>query len=166
MQDVCAKLSKDKAASTFEDKTFYRKVWTVLQFDLLHVKLFNPLANKYFHEDLKPSYSLVALYDQNESICPYHVDRKECYRTIDLCINQDKPWPLYIAHEGIDINVTADQYEGRQEDYKKLGQEYLLNPGDAVFYSGTQFPHWRNKIQKDNFCQMVFFHFVAKDYED
>ena len=61
---------------------------------------------------------------------------------IDLNANQKEPWA---------INVD--------------GEDYFLNPGDALLYSGTDHWHYREKIQENNFCDLAFFHFVPINFE-
>lgn len=90
---------------------------------------------------VKPSYCYTSMYIPGEGICPVHVDRPQCEYTLDLCVNQNEPWPINIA-----------------------GKEYILGRGDAMLYSGTNHVHYRDKIQPDNFCDLVFFHFVPVDF--
>lgn len=94
-----------------------------------------------FPEKVKPSYVYVSMYEDPRSICPLHTDRPQCKYTIDLCISQGEPWEIF-------VNDVA----------------YLLNPGDALCYSGTDHPHYRNKIKEGNFCNLAFFHFVPENF--
>ncbi len=94
-------------------------------------------AGTIFGNAVKPSYVFVSMYDDERSVCPVHIDNADCRFTIDVCLNQKSVWPLFIND-----------------------QPYELNPGDAVCYSGTHQPHYREKIQPGNFCDLVFFHFV------
>lgn len=98
-------------------------------------------ASEIFQEKVKPSYSFLSLYDKN-GICRFHIDRPQCKYTIDYCIDQDKEWPIWVDN-----------------------QSYLLKPNDAVCYSGTDSPHFREKITGD-YCWLVFFHFVPVEFSD
>ncbi len=107
--------------------------------EALHKKL-EPSLSKMLGLKVKPSYSLISMYGE-EGICYLHTDRPPCRYTIDLCVSQKEPWPIIVD----DV-------------------EYILNENDAIIYSGTHSPHYRNKIQKGNHCSMVFFHFVDESY--
>jgi hypothetical protein len=91
---------------------------------------------------VKPSYCFTSMYFVGEGFCPEHVDRPQCKYTLDICINQNYPWPIKIA-----------------------GREYSLECNDAMLYSGTDHIHSRNLIQPDNYCDLVFFHFVPLDFK-
>jgi hypothetical protein len=95
-----------------------------------------------FGEPVKRSYSFLSMYDDERSICPLHTDRPQCKYTVDLCIDFKTPWNIFISD-----------------------QAYHLEKGDAVAYSGTDNPHYRNLIQPGNFCDLVFFHFVPTSFQ-
>lgn len=98
-------------------------------------------AQSIFPEKVKSSYVYVSMYEDERSICPLHTDRPQCKYTVDLCIDQAEVWPIYIN-----------------------GEAYYLEAGDAVAYSGTDHPHYRNQIVKGNFCDLAFFHFVPESF--
>jgi hypothetical protein len=106
----------------------------------MHEKLV-PIASEIFKEPVKKSYVYLSMYG-DQGIVQKHTDRPMCKYTIDLCIDQGQPWELFVN-----------------------GKPYLLNEGDALCYSGTDSPHYRNKIQEGNFANLAFFHFVPVDYE-
>lgn len=108
-----------------------------------HSDFLKELANKIFPIEVKPSYSFLSMYSEN-GICPGHIDRAQCVYTIDLCVNQKEPWPIYIGKN--------------QTDY--VGEEFFHNENEAVCYSGTGQWHYRNRIQPGNKVDMLFFHFV------
>lgn len=90
---------------------------------------------------VKKSYAFLSMY-RGEGICPLHTDRPQCKFTIDLCISQSKPWAIYVD-----------------------GKKYWLEENDALVYSGSDSPHYRNKIEPGNFCNLAFFHFVEDSFE-
>ena len=108
-------------------------------FCYLHDQLSEP-ASKIFGEKVKPSYVFYSEYGKN-GVCPFHTDRPQCKYTIDYCINQDEKWPIYVDNN-----------------------EIVLNPNDAVCYSGTDSLHYRKKIT-GKYCTMLFFHFVPINFE-
>lgn len=137
-------------------------------FQHLHQNYFTPLALKHFKEDLKPTYSLAIFYEQGKGFLPLHADKPQCYLTVDLCLNQRQQWPIFINDEDV---LSPDQFfdfekisEEQKDQYRNNSKPYYLNPGDAIFYSGTQCAHWRNTIQEDNFCDVILFHF--EKYKD
>jgi len=124
-----------------ERRIFFRKqVHSPALFKALHL-LMTDRAHEFFGEKVKPSYAFVSMYDDERSICPLHTDRDPCKYTVDLCLNQKNPWGIFVN-----------------------GEEYFLEKGDALIYSGTDHPHYRNLIEKDNFCDLAFFHFVPETF--
>lgn len=94
-----------------------------------------PIAERHLNKKLKPTYAFLSIYGE-QGYCPPHIDKNRCQWTMDVCIFQDKVWPFFIENK-----------------------EYLLNLNSALFYSGTDQLHWRNKIHENGFCYLVFFHF-------
>lgn len=137
-------------------------------FKLLHHEFVTPIANKIFKEQLKPSYSYLSCYIPGKGVCPIHVDRPPCYRTIDLCLSQNQSWPLFVNSNKEYANLDARRLENEAElvqSIKAGAKVYTFNQGEALCYSGTDHPHWREKIQENNFCDLLFFHFVKKNYK-
>jgi hypothetical protein len=104
-------------------------------------KLLVPILSKLIGRQVKKSYCFLSIYRDN-GICPVHVDRPQCKYTIDLCVSQQQPWPIYVDDVA-----------------------YVLQEGQALVYSGTDSPHYRHEIQPGNHCTLVFFHFVDVDFE-
>ena len=97
--------------------------------------------------DMKPSYNFLSMYG-DDGVCPPHTDRPQCMLTIDVCVDQDATWPIYIKSDG-------------------AFKSYTLTPGQALIYSGTYQEHYRKPMQEDStatFCNMAFFHFVTEDF--
>lgn len=131
----------------------------------LHKRLLSK-ACEIFKEDLKASYSFLSMYG-SQGLCPLHTDRPTCFRTIDLCISQKEIWPIYVNSmtKLIEFGPQHPDFDKLSPQIKATSKRYDLIPGQAICYSGTDHPHWRNPIQVDNFCDLVFFHFVPKLYE-
>jgi hypothetical protein len=124
-------------------------------------KFVSKFFSKLIKQDLEPTYSFISMYERGLGICPLHIDRLDCLLTVNVCIDQAGPWPIYVNHT---TPYLADhELIEHQETIKNESVEYILNPGDALVYSGPFQPHWRNKIQQDNFCDLIFFHFKKKD---
>lgn len=99
------------------------------------------LTESIFPEPVKPSYVFLSLYGEG-GICPLHTDRPQCKYTLDLCISQRNSWPIYVND-----------------------QPYFLEPNQALAYSGTDHPHYRDEIDKGNYCNLAFFHYVPIGFE-
>lgn len=135
------KLKQDPKVSE-DRKIFFRKqAYNPPTFKELHHLMLDRVSD-FFPEKVKPAYVFISMYDHEKSICPLHTDREQCKYTVDLCIDQKESWPLFID----DI-------------------PYILNPGDAVVYSGTDHPHYREQISAGNFCDLAFFHFVPINFQ-
>lgn len=96
------------------------------------------------NEKVKPSYNFTSMYFAGYGRCRFHKDRPQCKYSLDLCVGQNYPW-------GITVNE----------------KEYFLKEGDGLIYSGTDHLHGRKEVLKhDNYCDLIFFHFVLYDFED
>lgn len=100
------------------------------------------LADDVFQTQLKPSYVFLSMYGP-EGICPLHTDRPQCQFSIDMQINSDGEWPIYVNDE-----------------------EYILKDGEAICYSGTRHPHYRKAMNLGKCTKMdlAFFHFVPINF--
>lgn len=85
---------------------------------------------------IKRSFAFVGMYGERARV-RRHTDRSHCTYNLDLCVDQSAPWPLVVG-----------------------GKRYVLDPNDALLFSGTGTPHSRPAIGKGNHCHMVVFHFV------
>ena len=131
-----------------------------------------PFASEIFGEELMPSYSFLSMY-QDGGRCPLHIDRDQCYRTIDYLIRQDdsEPWPLhvggYISEEARIEHGNRDKPSSHEEIMERIGLEtwdtLLLKPNEAACYSGTHQWHYRSTPSKGR-ADLAFFHFVPKDF--
>jgi hypothetical protein len=132
-------------------------------------------ASEQFGEPLKPSYSFLSMYDDNGT-CPLHIDRPQCYRTIDYLIQQDQSeqWPIRIGETMTDEQRQAldDSGTGHPQTEEEIAEriaaetwtDVLLEPNDAVLYSGTHQWHYRPERLKGR-ADLVFFHFVPADFD-
>jgi hypothetical protein len=128
-------------------------------------------ASEIFGVEVKPSYSFLSMYDKGGK-CPLHVDRPQCRYTIDYLIRQDssKPWPINIGPQMSDDDVAKIEvpHPATKKEIKSVidsvdWSSCLLNPNDAVCYSGTNAWHYRPTASVGA-ADLVFFHFVPKDF--
>jgi hypothetical protein len=137
------------------------------------LRMITPQAQALFGPDVRPNFSFMSCYLPDQGFCPVHYDVPECHRTIEVCLNQREPWPLFINHRDSETNARvlrrmaeAGNYRltlSEMEELKREGTAYLMQPGDAICYSGTGNAHWRETIQPGNFCDLVFFHFATEE---
>jgi len=132
-------------------------------------------ASKMFGEPLKPSYVFLSLYDDG-GICPLHIDRPQCYRTIDylICQDQAEPWPIRIGEMMTDEHRQAldESDAGHPQADNEIAEriaaeswnEVLLEANDAVLYSGTHQWHYRPERLKGT-AALAFFHFTSVDFQ-
>lgn len=138
----------------------------------LHAEL-APYASALFDLPLKPSYSFISNYLDGGK-CPLHVDRPQCLRTIDLLVSSDnpEPWLLRIADPWTDEQF--EEYDGprglgvvesgKEPDLDVIWHDVLLDPNDAVCYSGTHSWHYRPEPSNGR-VDLIFFHFVHEDFD-
>ena len=134
-----------------------------------------PWACEQFGEKVKPSYAFLSMYNE-KGICPLHIDRPQCYRTIDYLIDcdVDEPWPIYIGEPMTDEQrSTVDKTTGGHPHTEELiaerkaqetFTEVILHPNDAVLYSGTNQWHYRDRIN-GKWAWLAFFHFVPENFD-
>ena len=131
-------------------------------------------ASDLFAQKLKPSYVFLSMYE-NDGICPLHIDRPQCYRTIDYLIRQDDPdpWPIHIGglHTDDEIAQINESGEGHPKGsaideriWAETWETALITPNDAVCYSGTHQWHYRSQRLKGR-ADLAFFHFVPEDFD-
>jgi hypothetical protein len=107
---------------------------------LVHQAL-RPRLEETVGRPVKPSYSFVACYADGGRV-PAHVDRAQCRYTLDLCLEGDGEWPLFVA-----------------------GRPYALRPNQALVYRGCELEHHRETKPAGARAHLVFFHFVDPDFD-
>jgi hypothetical protein len=154
--------------------TFNRKEGHNVPFFVSIHNQLTDIASYYFNEKVKPSYSFLSMYKEN-GICPLHIDRDQCRYTIDYLISstQEMPWPIHIGkhmtdQERLNILIGERARPIAQNDVdeimsKEVFTSALLNPNDAVLYSGTHQWHYRSEKLVGE-ANLVFFHFVPESY--
>ena len=157
-----------------DDDQFVRRYAHNVPFFVGIHKQLAEFASDLFGEKVKPSYSFLSMYEDN-GICPLHIDRPQCRYTIDYLIrqNQAEPWPIHIGDHMTDEQRQAldESGEGHPEGdaiQARIDQEnwhtVLLNPNDAVCYSGTHSWHYRSQRLVGT-ADLVFFHFVPEAFD-
>lgn len=160
----------------FDDQEFNRTYYHNLPFFVaLHQQL-TDFASEKCGEKLKPSYVFLSNYFDGGK-CPLHIDRPQCRYTIDYLIDQSsaEPWPIDISNPMADEDRAAydeNNVMGPKTDEDKqlvIDNEkwtrVLLEPNDAVIYSGTHSWHYRPTILSGS-ATLAFFHFVQEEFSE
>ncbi|MDQ3068623.1 MAG: hypothetical protein M3R55_02695 [Acidobacteriota bacterium] len=117
-------------------------------------------------EPVEPTYNFLSLYG-GPGVCPLHLDSPQAKWTLDLCVNQSGPWPIYFSEAlpwpAPDAAMTAGA--GWQDAVKRelAFAPVTLEPGQAVCFSGSSQWHYRDALPRSEgrqFCELLFFHFV------
>lgn len=155
-----------------DESAFGRRYGNDLPFFVnIHQQL-TEYASDLFGEKVKPSYVFLSMYEK-AGRCPLHLDRPQCRYTIDYLIQQEQsePWPINIskqmsASELEVVNNTAptDKNEIAHVIGRNTWTTCLLEPNDAVCYSGTNAWHYR-PTASDGTADLVFFHFVPEAFD-
>lgn len=134
-------------------------------FDRLHAQLV-PLVSTAAREPVEPSYNFLSLYGPKGS-CGPHMDAPTAKYTLDVCINQNAPWPIFFSQ--VVEWPDRDDWPGEQwEDAIKHSPALtftprILEPNQAVLFSGSGQWHYRDPIPPApgrRFCDLLFFHFI------
>jgi hypothetical protein len=130
-------------------------------------------ASELFGVKVIPSYVFLSMYG-DQGICPLHIDRSQCFRTIDYLVDQDvdADWPIHIGPMISDKERDRVLEAGEPVDDKAVERikkairfdPVVLSPNDAVAYSGTHQWHYRDRIQGRS-ATLVFFHFVEEGFD-
>ncbi|MGI9351660.1 MAG: hypothetical protein ACR2O3_08860 [Rhizobiaceae bacterium] len=135
-------------------------------FDKLQIDLL-PLVEEYVGESVEPSYNFLSLYN-NLGSCSAHMDSPQSKWTLDICIDQSDTWPISFSEVvdwPIDIARDPEGIAFREVLDNSEFTQYLMMPGDGLIFSGSSQWHFRDPIPKvgpDNFCQLVFLHYLPK----
>lgn len=134
--------------------------FTALQTSL--VDLVSDLAG----EPVEPSYNFLSLYTRM-GVCPPHLDTPSAKWTLDICIAQSEPWPIHFSQAVPWPTSLAELRQRTPEELRSNRELYftaeVLDPGDAVLFSGANQWHYRDALPAGagrQYCDLLFFHYV------
>lgn len=123
-------------------------------------------------ELVEPNYNFLSLYSAM-GVCPVHMDSPEAKWTLDLCLNQSEPWPIYFSQiqpwPEIDPDseppawLAGDWEQSIKHAPSSNFQAHSMEPGQAILFSGSSQWHYRDAMSvpsRKSFCDLLFFHFV------
>lgn len=131
-----------------------------------------PFVSEAAGEEVEPFYNFLSLYSAM-GVCEVHMDTPEAKWTLDLCIDQNAPWPIWFSDTlpwpdgDEDPSLLNPDKKAWAEAFKASGQvafkPYAMEPGQAILFSGSSQWHYRDAMPKASgraFCDLLFFHFV------
>ncbi len=129
-----------------------------------------PLVSEAVGEPVEPAYNFLSLYTA-AGVCPVHLDSPEAKWTLDLCVDQSGPWPIYLSQvqPWPDVDATAALGEDWEDTLRRSAslefEPYTLLPGQAIVFSGSSQWHYRDAMPDATgrrFCDLLFFHFIPR----
>ena len=129
-----------------------------------------PLVSELADEPLIAGYNFISLY-HNLGICEPHLDAPTSKWTLDICVDQSAPWPIHVSDPvpwPLDVSFGEDWQSEIVDQHRDHITEYVMNPGDALFFAGSNQWHYRDRIPRttnNNFCHLIFLHYVPVDCE-
>lgn len=120
-------------------------------------------------EPVEAAYNFLSLYTAS-GVCPVHMDSPQAKWTLDLCIDQSAPWPIYFSQvrpwpEPPGEAWGADWDAGIRSLPDHRFTSYSLLPGQAVIFSGSSQWHYRDampRVGTNPFCKLLFLHFIPR----
>lgn len=117
-------------------------------------------------EPVEPSYNFLSLYTRM-GVCPPHLDTPSAKWTLDICIAQSEPWPIHFSQPVRWPDTLEGLRERDAEELRASGElaftAEVLEPGDAVFFSGSNQWHYRDALPPGpgrRYCDLLFLHYV------
>ena len=119
-------------------------------------------------EAVEPRYNFLAMYTRR-GICDPHLDAPFAKWTLDICVDQSEPWPIHFSN----IVPWPEEPDRAHDEPGEVirsrpdlaFRSVVLNPGDAILFSGSSQWHYRDalSLQKgQHFCDLLFLHYIPK----
>ena len=127
-----------------------------------------PKIEKELNLKLISTYSYTRVYRTGAELVR-HIDRKSCNISATLNLGGDM-WPIFLDTTG-SKNIVDSWYEKGQgakvilKNNPTKGQSIELEKGDALFYIGDKYEHWREPFT-GNVCLQTFLHYNIDNQEN
>ncbi len=128
-------------------------------------------------EPVDASYNFLSLYS-SLGVCPVHMDSPEAKWTLDICLNQTEPWPIYFSKvqpwpESDPTAIAAVPAPWLATDWEQAVKQsplagfdsFVMQPGQALLFSGSSQWHYRDAMparSTRSSCDLLFFHFIPR----
>jgi len=99
------------------------------------LKKFSTIIDK----ELLHTYTYVTYYEPG-AILYEHIDRPANQYGLNINVQKESEWPIFLRHPESDEITRIDQ-----------------NPGDAFIYKGSEVPHFRPRLKTGNSIQFMIF---------
>ena len=133
-----------------------------------------PLISYAVGEPVEPNYNFLSLYS-SMGVCPVHMDSPEAKWTLDVCLNQSEPWPIYFSQiqpwPEIDPDsessawLAGDWEQSIKHSSSANFEAHSMEPGQAILFSGSSQWHYRNAmpaLSTKSSCDLLFLHFIPR----
>ena len=125
------------------------------------------LVSQLAGEEVEPLYNFLSMYTKLGH-CPLHMDAPQAKWTLDICINQSKPWDIHFSQilpwpeQGV---PEKDWQKSILSDPANHFSTFALKPGEAILFSGSSQWHYRKPLPNRGgtaFCDLLFLHYIPK----
>ena len=133
-----------------------------------------PLVSEAVGEPVEPNYNFLSLYNAM-GVCPVHMDSPEAKWTLDICLNQSEPWPIYFSQiqpwpeTDPDSEPSAwlagDWEQSIKQSPSANFEAHSMEPGQAILFAGSSQWHYRNAmpaLSTKSSCDLLFLHFIPR----
>lgn len=150
-----------RSLKSYESAAFGRRILHDLPaLDTLQAEL-TPLVSALAGEPVEPCYNFLSLY-HGAGRCPPHLDAPSAKWTLDLCLAQNRPWPIHFTD--VVAWPTADDaaklpISPAPRDIAAPFRSHILQPNEALLFSGSAQWHYRDAIPQGGYCHLAFLHY-------
>jgi len=127
---------------TMEEKQEHRKHFFSLRNSDVFKKTSDRILKKFsdiLDKELLHTYTYMTYYEPG-AILYEHVDRPQSQYALNINIDKNSEWPIFLKHPENNEISRIDQ-----------------NPGDAFIYKGSEVPHFRPRLKKGDSLQFMIF---------
>lgn len=145
-----------------ELETFGRHVVHDHPFFLQLQKQLTARVSDLLGSEVEPGYNFLSLYG-NSGRCGLHMDQPLCMYTLDVCVDQNVEWPIWFS-DAVDWPDAAAvrAFDSEQLRRSLTFRDYVLQPNNAILFSGSGQWHYRDAMPHPGFCNLLFFHYFPK----
>lgn len=145
-----------------------------------------PQVSEVAGERLEVSYNFLSLYTA-AGVCPIHMDSPEAKWTLDICLDQSEPWPIWLSDvqpwpsvndiapgsgdadsatapaSATELNASCGWQDELRQRTDLNFRPYTMQPGEALFFSGSSQWHYRDAMPSrtaQSKCTLLFMHFL------